>query len=100
MTDKEIDQRLHDALTPDVPEDRLFVFKEMTKESEGTTMKLKKILKPAIVMAACAALILGVSRVPDFVSLKKAVTIVFKIVIVFPAMNRGRFLKNLPMHLR
>ena len=74
MTDKEIDQRLHDALTPDVPEDRLFVFKEMTKESEGTTMKLKKILKPAIVMAACAALILGVSRVPDFVSLKKAVT--------------------------
>ena len=55
MTDKEIDQRLHDALTPDVPEDRLFVFKEMTKESEGTTMKMKRL---SMVACLCLGLIL------------------------------------------
>lgn len=86
MKYEDFDQILHDALTPEVPEERLLYFKKRTdaclptssertdaclptdlkkpNESEETIMKWKYLCRTAIAMAACAALILGASHLP------------------------------------
>ena len=75
MTDKELEQMLQHTLTPEVEEQRLFAFKEKSKSSEMEDRKMKagKIIKPVVAMAAYAALVVGISRIPDLRTVKSLI---------------------------
>ncbi len=62
MNDKEFDEIMRKALTPEIEENEI----KFLKKTEVRTMKKSTIIKPAIALAACAALVLGVSKVPNF----------------------------------
>lgn len=55
MTDEKLDQILQQALTPDIEDDDIHIYKRVRKNS------MNKIFKIGIAVAACAALIFGVN---------------------------------------
>ncbi|MBR1744257.1 MAG: hypothetical protein IJ733_20830, partial [Lachnospiraceae bacterium] len=61
MDDKKFDNVMRRALTPEIGEDEI----KFLGKTEVGRMKKSKILKPVIATAACAALVLGVSKIPD-----------------------------------
>ena len=58
MEDKELDQMLKKALIPNIKDNETKIRFEM---EDCVMRKQKKILKPVVALAACAALVIGIS---------------------------------------
>lgn len=68
MDEEKFDEIMRKALTPEIGDDEIKFLRKM----EVRTMKKINIIKPVIAVAACAALVLGVSKIPDLQAVKKA----------------------------
>ena len=68
MDEEKFDEIMRKALTPEIGEDEI----KFLRKTEVRTMKKMNIIKPVIAVAACAALVLGVSKIPDLQAVKNA----------------------------
>lgn len=60
MNDKNLDQLLREALRPEVSEDEVEVWEEISQRKKIRSMRKHAIIKTGIAVAACVALVMGI----------------------------------------
>lgn len=68
MDEEKFDEIMRKALAPEIGDDEI----KFLRKTEVRTMKKMSIIRPVIAVAACAALVLGVSKIPDLQAVKNA----------------------------